>query len=137
MDELVFLPAFELARRIRRRDLSALDLLDTLLARIARLGSTINALPVLDAERARHRARQADLALARGELWGPLHGVPMTVKESFRPSSGRPVLRPTTTATRRGTFAATPAATANGPSLTSAGPDCASNGRRFLSSTIC
>ena len=83
MDELVFLPAFELARRIRRRDLSALDLLDTLLARIARLGSTINALPVLDAERARHRARQADVALARGELWGPLHGVPMTVKESF------------------------------------------------------
>ena len=36
-----------------------------------------------DAERARERARQADAALARGEPWGPLHGVPMTCKESF------------------------------------------------------
>jgi len=83
MDELAFLPAHELARRIRRQQVSALELLDGYLARIARLGGAINALPVLDAERARDRARAADAALARGELWGPLHGVPMTVKESF------------------------------------------------------
>ncbi len=40
-------------------------------------------MPVLDAERARQRAREADTALARGQSWGPLHGVPMTVKEAF------------------------------------------------------
>jgi len=83
MNELVFLPAHELARRIRRKQVSALELLDGYLARIARLGGPINAVPVLDAERARTRARAADAALARGESWGPLHGVPMTVKESF------------------------------------------------------
>jgi amidase len=83
MDELVFLPAHELARRIRRKDVSALELLDLYLARIDRLDRAINAVPVLDAERARQRAREADAALAKGEIWGPLHGVPMTVKEAF------------------------------------------------------
>ena len=83
MTDLAFLPAHELARRLRRRELSSLELLDHYLARIARLGGPINAVVVLDAERARTRARAADDALARGELWGPLHGLPMTVKESF------------------------------------------------------
>ncbi|NDG42347.1 MAG: amidase, partial [Betaproteobacteria bacterium] len=87
MTEQVFLPAHELARQIRRKQISALELLDLYLSRIARLGGglggAVNALPVLDAERARARARAADEALARGESWGPLHGVPMTVKESF------------------------------------------------------
>ena len=52
----------------------------------------------LDAERALGRARAADAALAKGETWGPFHGVPMTVKESFDvrgwPTTwGRPDLR--------------------------------------------
>jgi amidase len=83
MTDLAFLPAHELARRLRRRELSSLELLDHYLARIARLGGPINAVVVLDAERARARARAADDAQARGTLWGPLHGLPMTVKESF------------------------------------------------------
>ena len=83
MDELVFLPAHELARRIRRQEVSSLALLDAYLARIARLGGPVNAVVVLDADRARDRAKAADAALARGQSWGPLHGVPMTVKESF------------------------------------------------------
>ena len=53
MDELVFLPAHELARRIRRKQVSSLELLDAYLARIARLGGPINAVVVLDVERAR------------------------------------------------------------------------------------
>jgi amidase len=83
MNDLAFLPAHELARRIRRKEVSALELLDHYLARVARLNPPIRAVPVLDAERARERARAADAALARGESWGPLHGVPMTVKEAF------------------------------------------------------
>ena len=83
MSELAFLPAHALARCIRRQEVSALELLDLYLERIARLGGPINAVVVLDADRARVRARAADAALARGESWGPLHGVPMTVKESF------------------------------------------------------
>ena len=83
MTDLEFLPAHELAACIRRKEVSALELLDRYLARIGRLDGTINAVVVLDAERARDRARAADAALARAEFWGPLHGVPMTVKESF------------------------------------------------------
>jgi len=83
MDAVAFLPAHELARRIRRKELSSLELLDLYLARIDRLNPRLNAVVVLDAERARQRAREADAALARNHCWGPLHGVPMTVKEAF------------------------------------------------------
>jgi Asp-tRNA(Asn)/Glu-tRNA(Gln) amidotransferase A subunit family amidase len=43
----------------------------------------LNAVVVWQVEHARERARVADAAVARGERWGPLHGIPMTVKESF------------------------------------------------------
>ncbi len=83
MTELSFLPATELARRLRRREVSAVALLQQFIERIERLDGALNAVVVRDFERARLRASQADAALARGELWGPLHGLPMTVKESF------------------------------------------------------
>ena len=83
MLDLAFLPAHELARRIRRRQLSSVELLEHYLARIDSLGATVNAVVVRDLHRARTQAQAADAALARGELWGPLHGLPMTVKESF------------------------------------------------------
>ena len=84
-DDLALRPAHELARLVRRRELSAVELLEHHLARLERLDPKINAVPVRHAghERARIRAQAADKALARGELWGPLHGVPITVKESF------------------------------------------------------
>ncbi|MBN8507849.1 MAG: hypothetical protein J0L57_04485 [Burkholderiales bacterium] len=81
--DIAFLPATELLLRLRRRELSAVELLQHHLQRIGRLNPAINAVVVLDAERALQRARAADAALARGETWGPLHGLPMTVKESF------------------------------------------------------
>ena len=83
MTDLALLPAHELALRIRRRDVSSVELLDHHLTRIERLNPAINAVVVLDAEAAIERAKAADAALARCESWGALHGVPMTVKESF------------------------------------------------------
>jgi amidase len=83
MHDLAFLPATELALRLRRREISAQALLELYLGRIARHDDAINAVVVHDFDRARERARAADAALAAGELWGPLHGIPMTVKESF------------------------------------------------------
>ena len=77
------LPAHRLAALIRTRKLGSLELLDHFLARIAAHNPTLNAVCVLDAERARKRARALDRALSRGERRGPLHGLPMTVKESF------------------------------------------------------
>jgi len=83
MQELCLLPACELARRLRRREFSAAELLQAHLDRLARLNPRLNAVVVNLADEARVRARAADEALGRGEVWGPLHGVPVTVKEAF------------------------------------------------------
>ena len=75
------LTAKVLAHRLRDRTVSAADVLEAHLSRIEQLNAKLNAVVSLDAERARKRAHEADRALARGELWGPLHGVPMTLKD--------------------------------------------------------
>ena len=81
--ELPFRSAAALAEAVRDREVSSVELLDLYLQRIARYNPQLNAVIALDEEFARERARAADAALARGEHWGLLHGVPMTVKESF------------------------------------------------------
>jgi amidase len=78
--ELTSLTATELARLIRSRRVSAREVVQAHLARIDRLGR-LNAVVTLDAERALVRARAADTAVERGESWGPLHGVPFTLKD--------------------------------------------------------
>ncbi len=83
MTDLALLSATELALRVRRREVSALELLQHHLRRVERLNPALNAVVVFDTDAAVQRARDADAALARGHCWGPLHGVPMTVKESF------------------------------------------------------
>ena len=75
--------AFALADDIRSGRVSSLATLDFFLARIADLNPALNAVIALDTERARNRAREADAAAARGESWGPLHGVPLTIKDAF------------------------------------------------------
>jgi amidase len=80
---LAFRGAAELVATIARGELSSLELLDYHLERIERLNRDLNAVVTLDVERARAAARRADDARARGERLGPLHGLPMTVKDSF------------------------------------------------------
>jgi amidase len=75
--------ATELAAAIRSRQVSSLELLDVYLDRIDRLGPLVNAVVTLDAERARAEASAADDATARGEVVGPLHGLPFTVKDAI------------------------------------------------------
>jgi amidase len=75
--------ALDLLHALARRELSSLELLDGLLARVEQCNPAINAVVALDAERARERAREADAARGRGESWGPLHGLPMTIKDSI------------------------------------------------------
>jgi amidase len=83
MPEVAFLPATELAARIRARTISSVELLQHYLARIDRYNPTLNAIVVDIRDRALEDARAADAALARGDAHGPLHGVPMTFKESY------------------------------------------------------
>ena len=83
MSSLAYRSATDLAARIKRLQIGSQELLDLCLARIERLNPRLNAVISLDISSARKRAREADQALSRGELWGPLHGVPMTIKDSF------------------------------------------------------
>ena len=83
MTELAFQSALQLAERIRNRSISAEEMLEYFLERVERFNPTLNAIVVHDFERARETARQADRDLAAGKSWGALHGLPMTLKESY------------------------------------------------------
>ncbi len=83
MLDIPFRSAKKLASMIRTKKIGCLELLDLYLERVNRYNPTINAVVVTDLEKARKRAKQADRALAKGKRLGPLHGVPMTIKESF------------------------------------------------------
>src|SRR6185436_18746169 len=80
-------PCFEtatrLARAIRNGRLSSVEATEAHLERIDRLNAPINALVVVDRTRAIKAARAADRARAAKKPLGPLHGVPITIKEAF------------------------------------------------------
>ena len=83
-DDFAYATTRETAAAIAAGDVSSRELLDAALARVDRLDGPINAVVVLDAERARAAADAADAAVARGDDLGPLHGVPVTIKDSFQ-----------------------------------------------------
>lgn len=93
----VFSSTSQLATAIRAGHVSASEVLEAHLKQIATHNPTLNAVVTLDAEQARKHAREADEALARGEVWGPLHGVPFTLKDAhatagMRTTTGFPPL---------------------------------------------
>ena len=73
----------EFARRLRTRQISALDLTEQCLARIHQQNAQLNAFILVCADAARAQARQADEELAAGHDRGPLHGVPVSLKDLF------------------------------------------------------
>jgi aspartyl-tRNA(Asn)/glutamyl-tRNA(Gln) amidotransferase subunit A len=79
--DLCFTPATELAARIRRRELSPVELVHAFLARIEQLQPKVNAYTVVYPELALAEAKRAESAVAAGANLGPLHGVPFSVKD--------------------------------------------------------
>ena len=77
------LGAAELARKIAARELTSVEATRGFIARILKVDQALNAVVVRLFDSALEEAQRADAALARGEALGPLHGVPMTVKECF------------------------------------------------------
>ena len=75
--------ASELAEAIRSKKLSSREIVEAHLERIAAVNPKLNAVVQFTAETARMQAAEADAALARGEIKGPLHGVPMTIKDTL------------------------------------------------------
>ncbi|MGH3380514.1 MAG: amidase [Actinoallomurus sp.] len=96
-DEICFLSARELARRIRSREVSAREVTEAHLARIEAVNPRINAIATLTAERALSEADIADALLASGTEPPPLHGLPVAHKDTHetagvRTTSGSPLL---------------------------------------------
>jgi len=88
--DLCFLDARDLAARLRKREISAREVMAAHLARIERLNPRINAIVALvDGDAAMSLAAGADARLARGEAVGPLHGLPIAFKD-MQPAVGFP-----------------------------------------------
>ncbi|RCV54657.1 amidase [Marinitenerispora sediminis] len=81
-EDIAFRPAREMAAMLRRREISARELVEAHLARIATINPTVNAVVTLSAERALREAHAADERLASGAPVGPLHGLPMAHKDT-------------------------------------------------------
>ena len=105
--DLCATPAVELARLIRARELSAAELLAAVLARIADANPAVNAIVTLAAEQATAAAAALDAQAARGSFAGPLHGLPIAVKDLAETAGIRTTLarrcspRTSPTSTRR------------------------------------
>src|SRR6266478_6193640 len=95
--DIVFSSTKQCATAIRAGRVSATEVLEAHLAQIDKHNPALNAIITMDAGRAYERAREADKALARGQVWGPLHGVPFTLKDAhatagMRTTTGFPPL---------------------------------------------
>jgi amidase len=89
MKEIVFSSTTRLATAIRKRKITAQEALDAFLAQINKHNPALNAVNIIGADQAKERVHTADEALARGELWGPLHGVPFTLKDAHSTAGTR------------------------------------------------
>lgn len=98
MDDIAFQSATDLTAMLRNSKISSVGMLRHFLARVERLNPPLNAIVAMNVDAAMARAVDADKALATGQSWGPLHGLPMTIKDSFEvtgmpTTSGAPELR--------------------------------------------
>ena len=98
MKELAFLSAIELTDMIQQKKITSVELLEIYLQRIKRHNPALNAIVAMDEKASLLQAQKADAALAKGESWGPLHGLPITIKDTFEVAglpctSGSPKLK--------------------------------------------
>jgi amidase len=98
LSKLVFSSASEAAQAIRELSITSFELTKHILKRIDQYNPELNAIVTLMREEALERARAADEALRNGEWWGPLHGIPITIKDCFevsgvRTTAGSPSLK--------------------------------------------
>ena len=86
-DDLCYTPATELAALIRDRAISPVELMDAVLSRIERVNPVLNAFVDTDFDRARDAAKAAEATVMRNGSPGPLHGIPVTIKD-LAPAEG-------------------------------------------------
>ncbi|HET6885045.1 MAG TPA: amidase, partial [Rubrobacteraceae bacterium] len=86
--DLCFTPAAELASRIRRRDLSPVEVVEAFLRRIEERNGNLGAYVTVNGDEARGAAKEAERAVMAGGLLGPLHGIPVAIKDLFDYKAG-------------------------------------------------
>lgn len=79
--DIYYKDATELSRSIATKELSSLEVVQAHIDRVTEINPNLNAIVQLQADEALTRAKQADIAIAQGKPWGPLHGVPFTIKD--------------------------------------------------------
>jgi amidase len=89
-DELANVSASELTGRIGRREVSPVEVVDTVIGRIEARNPSLNALVHMGFVEARDRGRWAETAVMQGDELGPLHGVPIVIKDLFDFKPGWP-----------------------------------------------
>jgi amidase len=83
MKSLIYQTAGRLAKAIQKKEVTSEEVVQAHLAHIKKHNEKLNAIVILTAEEALKRAKEADRAFAKERIWGPLHGVPITIKEAF------------------------------------------------------
>ncbi|MBU2649178.1 amidase [bacterium] len=83
MTDITLKPAVELTRLIREKKISAGDLLEQYIQRYERFNPLLNAIIATSIDAAREKAEDADRATDAGKNWGPLHGLPITIKDNI------------------------------------------------------
>jgi amidase len=89
MDDLFTLTAYEAAKAIKTGQIKSIDLVNSLLDRISKENPALNAVVTLNAEDAYRQAKKADEDVQKGQVTGLLHGVPITIKDSFETAGMR------------------------------------------------
>ena len=97
-NEICYLTAGEIQHKIRTHDLSATEVMQAHLSQVELINPTVNAIITLHPERAMEDAKAADEAIARGDYIGPLHGLPVAVKDliptkGIRTTFGSPIFK--------------------------------------------
>lgn len=90
-NDFAWLPATDQLAALNAKDVSSAELVELYLSRIDEHNPSLNAIVTIDADAARRAAEQADAARSRGEELGPLHGLPITVKDSYETAGMRTV----------------------------------------------
>jgi amidase len=84
MSNVLEMSAYDIAKAIRERKVRSVHAVSSFIEQIKKFNSKIHAVVNINEQAALLRAHQADDDLSRGVNWGPLHGVPITVKDAWK-----------------------------------------------------
>jgi len=83
-NNILFMSATEIAAKIRNKEVTSYEVVTAYYEQIDKYNHTYNAVVTLNKTEALKRAKEADIAISKGEIWGKLHGVPITIKDNYR-----------------------------------------------------